>query len=71
MISLALVDPEQEDMGSVEAIWNAFCRHIHFFATREEAEVWVNGREGIAVVTVEEGFSVGRQLWSNTLRYVG
>jgi len=70
VISLALVDPEQENMSSVQAIWNAFCRHIHFFATREEAEVWVNGREGIAIVTVEEGFSVGSQLWSKTLRYV-
>jgi len=44
---------------------------VHFFASRHEAEAWVNGRKGIAIVTVEEGFSVGSQLWSKTLRYVG
>lgn len=67
VISLALVDPAREDMSSVEAVWNVFCRHVHFFASREEAEGWADGRDGIAVVTVEEGFSIGRQLWSKVL----
>lgn len=67
VISLVLVDPEQEEMSSVEAIWNVFCRHVHFFASREEAENWADGRDGIAVVTVEEGFAIGRELWSKVL----
>jgi hypothetical protein len=52
-------------MASVEAIWGAFCRHVHFFTTRDEAERWTVGREDIAVLMVEEGFAWGRQVWSN------
>ena len=69
VISLALVDPERDDMSSVEAIWNVFCRHVHFFATREEAERWSAGREEIAIVSVQEGFDVGQRLWSRVLSY--
>lgn len=69
VISLVLVDPAQEDMSSVEAVWNVFCRHVHFFTSREEAEGWANGRDGIAVVTVEEGLSIGRVLWSRVIPY--
>jgi len=69
VISLVLVDPERDDMSSVEAIWNVFCRHVHFFATREEAERWSAGREEIAIVSVQEGFEVGQRLWSRVLSY--
>ncbi len=57
-------------MASVEAIWNAFCYHVHFFASREEAEGWAAGRDDIAILTVEEGFELGRQLSSGLLAYV-
>jgi alkylmercury lyase len=38
VVSFILVDPSRENMASVEAIWSAFCTHVHFFATREEGE---------------------------------
>ena len=70
VISMVVVDPTQESMASVEAIWMTFCNHILFFASREEAERWAAGRSNIAVITVDEGFDLGRQLWSRVLPYI-
>jgi alkylmercury lyase len=67
VISIVLVDPSREDMASVEAIWSIFCDHIHFFAAREEAERWASARDDIAILTVDEGFALGRQVWSRVL----
>src|SRR5260370_35036200 len=64
VVSLVLVDPSRENMASVQAIWSTFCAHVHFFATREEAEQWAHGRENIVLLTAEEGFAWGRQMWS-------
>ena len=62
VVSIALVDPDQTAFGSVEAIWMAFCRHVHFFASRDEAERWAAGRGDIAILTPEEGHRIGREL---------
>jgi len=67
VVSLVLVDPSREHMASVEAIWSAFCTHIHFFATRDEAEQWANGRDDIAILSVDEGFAWQRPVWSEVL----
>jgi alkylmercury lyase len=69
VVSLVLVDPSPEHMASVEAIWSAFCRHIHFFATRDEAEGWATGtgRDDIAILSVDEGFAWQRPIWSKVL----
>ncbi len=64
VVSHVLVDPNRENMASVEAIWSAFCTHVHFFATREEGEQWASVRDDIVLLTVEEGFAWGRQVWS-------
>jgi len=70
VISLVLVDPSRERMASVEAIWGAFCHHVHFFASREQAERWAVGRDDIAILTVDEGFELGRRAWSGVLAEV-
>jgi alkylmercury lyase len=67
VISIVLVDPSHERVASVEAIWSAFCQHVHFFTTREEAKRWAAGREDIAILTVDEGFALGRRVWSDAL----
>jgi hypothetical protein len=71
VVSIVVVDPTEESMASVEAIWTTFCNHIHFFPSRAEAEQWAAGKAAtrIAVVTVEEGFEFGRQVWSRVLPY--
>jgi alkylmercury lyase len=66
-ISIVLLDPCCKRAASVEAIWNAFCQHVHFLATREEAERWAAEREDIAILSVDEGFAWGRRLWSGVL----
>jgi alkylmercury lyase len=70
-LSIVLVDTRRERRASVEAIWNAFCQHVHFFATREEAERWATGRDDIAILTVDEGFALGRRVWSTVLANIG
>lgn len=67
VISIVLVDLGRDDMASVEAIWSAFCDHVHYFATRDEAERWAAGRGDIAILTVDEGFALGRRVWSDGL----
>jgi alkylmercury lyase len=67
VVSLVLVDPSREHMASVEAIWSAFCNHIHFFVTRDEAEQWATGRDDIAILSVDEGFAWQRPVWSKVL----
>lgn len=67
VVSLVLVDPSREHMASVEAMWSAFCNHIHFFATRDEAERWATGRDDMAILSVDEGFAWQRPVWSEVL----
>jgi alkylmercury lyase len=62
VVSIALVDPDQVAFGSVEAIWMTFCRHVHFFVSREEAARWAGNRRDIAILTPDEGYRMGRQL---------
>ena len=72
VVTIVVVDPSEESMASVEAIWMTFCNHSLFFATRSEAEAWAAGRTAIriAVVSVDEAFELGQQLWSRVLPYV-
>ncbi|HEX9595848.1 MAG TPA: organomercurial lyase [Anaerolineales bacterium] len=70
-LSYVVVDPTEESMASVEAIWTTYCNYIHFFGSQEEAEQWAAGKANIAILTVEEGFELGRQVWSRVLPYVG
>lgn len=64
VLSTVLTDPHRAELTSVEAILCAFCQHVHFFATRAEAEQWTNRREDIVILTVDEDFVHERQVWS-------
>jgi alkylmercury lyase len=67
VVSLVIADTSREKMTSAQAIQGAFCEHVHFFATREEGKQWAGGRDNIILLTVEEGFAWGRQVWSRVL----
>ncbi|MGH7374848.1 MAG: organomercurial lyase [Candidatus Rokuibacteriota bacterium] len=71
VVSVPIVDPGDTTLGSVEAIWMTFCRHIHFFASREEAARWAAARADIAILTPDEGYQIGRQLTSRFLAQTG
>lgn len=62
VVSLPVVDPDEADLSSVDAIWNTFCHHSFFFPSRTEAEHWAAGRKNIEIVPVAEGFAIGQQL---------
>ena len=70
VLSFVLEDSSREERVSVEAMWSAFCTHVHFFATHDEAERWAKGRDDLAILTVAEGFELG-QVWPRVLLDVG
>lgn len=63
-ITIRTADPAPDDVASVQQIWGSCCSQSHFFASREEAERWVAGRDTIAVLTVDEGLERCRQMWT-------
>ncbi len=69
VVSIVIVDPDEANMGSVEAIWGTFCHHIFFFASREEAERWAAGRDDIEILSVEEAYELVRLFSSRFLAY--
>jgi alkylmercury lyase len=69
VVSIVIVDPDDADMASVEAIWGAFCQHIFFFASHEEAERWAAGRDDIQILSVEEAYELLQLLFSRFLAY--
>ena len=71
VVSMVIVDPDEADLGSVQAIWGTFCHHIFFFASRDEAERWAAGRDDIEILPVDEGYELGKQLWREVLSYSG
>lgn len=71
VVSVAIVDPNDTTLGSVQTIWTTFCQHIHFFATRDEAARWAAGRGNIAILTPDEGYQIGRQLTKRFLDQAG
>jgi alkylmercury lyase len=69
VVSMVIVDPDQANMGTVEAIWGTFCHHIFFFASREETERWAASRDDIEILSVEEAYELGRLFSSRFLAY--
>lgn len=70
VVSMVIVEAEKADVSSVEAIWATFCHHIHFFASRQEAEQWAGGRENIEILSVDEAFELGKLFSSRFLAHV-
>ncbi len=68
-VSIVIMDTDKLDIKSVESIWTTFCHHVHFFASRKEAEQWAGGRDDIEILSVEEAFEFGKRLVSKLLHY--
>ena len=69
VLSIVTLDPSVVDTSSGEAIYGNFCEQIHFFASRDEAEGWAAGRENIDIISVEEGYELGKLVFSEVLAY--
>ena len=69
VVSIVVINPDKVDMSSAQAIWGTFCNHIFFVASREEGEQWAAGRDDIEILSLDEGFELGKQFWSRVLAY--
>lgn len=69
VMSVVIIDPDKADLSSPADIMMSFCRMVHFFASREEAERWAAGRDDIEILSLDQGFELGRQLWPEAYAY--
>jgi hypothetical protein len=69
VISMPLIDTQDVDLTSVEAIWGTFCLHSYFFPSRDEAERWVNDKGNIPILSPDEGFDLARDFAARFLVY--
>ena len=57
---ISLVDPELCDVEG-DRIISSFCHHILYFRSRRDGEEWVNRRrDETALLTLDQGFELGR-----------
>lgn len=60
---------DQVDLDTTAGIWGTFCHHNHFFPSRAHAERWAAGRTDIAILSIEDGFAVARDIAGALTRY--
>lgn len=60
---------EQIDFSTKTAIWGSFCHHNLFFPDRAQAEQWAAGRDDIAIMSIEDGFTAARHMAEALSRY--
>jgi len=71
ILSFILPQPTKDGLDGVEAVWRAFCCHVHFFSSAEAATDWFSGKEEeIALLTVKEGYQLGQLAFKEILQFV-
>ena len=45
----------------------AFCGNVHFFVSREVAAGWLSSHADGTILTLEEGYKLGREIWVDPL----
>jgi len=45
----------------------AFCGNVHFFVSREAAAGWLSSHADGTILTLEEGYKLGREIWVDPL----
>ncbi|MGH3864387.1 organomercurial lyase [Actinokineospora sp.] len=69
VVTQRLPSREQIDLDTTAGIWGTFCHHNHFFPNRTQAEQWADGRDDIAILSIEDGFAVARDMAAALTRY--
>ncbi|MBS0418069.1 MAG: organomercurial lyase MerB [Proteobacteria bacterium] len=64
--SLSLLLPEPT--ADVRA---AFCRHVHFFASRAVGQEWASTHTGVDIVSLQDAFEIGRVRAERLLQLAG
>ena len=71
VISIAVPKLDAASLKSVETIWKTFCCLVHFFVSPESALEWISAKQhDLKVLSVEDGFLLGRMFFEHTLEYV-
>lgn len=69
VVTLRAPGRDQIDTSTKTAIWGTFCHHSFFFPHRTHAEQWAAARDDIAILSLDEGLAVARDLADALLRY--
>jgi alkylmercury lyase len=69
VISLPLVEANEVDTGSVQAIWTTFCHRSYFFPSREEADRWGRDKKKIDIASLDDGVEFARQVAARMLAH--
>jgi len=70
VLSMVLPSPRTEGIKSVEEIWMILCHYVFFFSSTEAVAEWFKGNGyNPIILSVEEGFQLGRQTFAEVLRY--
>jgi alkylmercury lyase len=71
VVSIVVPEVAEKGLEAVEEIWMIFCRLVHFFSSTEAASKWISGRnQDIRILSVEEGFQLGRMAFEDLLNYI-
>jgi alkylmercury lyase len=55
---MSFIDPD-ESFGP--DVIQSFCRYVHFLASQQAAEQWTQGHPGTYVISIEDGYEIGRR----------
>ena len=67
---MVLPKPNPEGPNSAEEIWKVFCHYVFFFSSAEAVTEWFKGKNYDPVIlSVEEGFQLGRMTFEEVLNY--
>lgn len=70
VLSMVLPRPRTEGPKSVEEIWMILCHYVFFFSSTEVVAEWFKGKGYDPVIlSVEEGFELGRKSFEKVLKY--
>lgn len=60
-LGLSFVEPAQSELG--ESVTKDFCQYVHFVSTgHPETAAWLEARPGLFLLSVDEGFELGRRV---------
>lgn len=69
-VSIVLLDPDTDQVESVEQIYMTFCHNVLFFASHEKAEEWAAEKPyQVAVLSIDEAFELGKQAFASLLKH--
>jgi len=71
VLSLVLPKPTKGGTKSAGEIWELFCHHVFFFSSAEALAEWFKGSDHKPIMlSVEEGYQLGRLAFADILKYV-